>query len=65
MIKPRIDIMKCDSCGLCVSVCRHNALVLIDGVVAFVETAECDWCTRCEAVCIHEAITCPYEIVFA
>jgi len=63
MIKPQIDIMKCDGCGLCVSVCRQQALVLIDGVVAFVEMVECDWCTQCEAVCINEAISCPFDIV--
>ncbi len=64
MMKPKIDIYKCDGCGLCVAVCWQHGLVMIDGVVNFVETVECDWCGQCEAVCIHEAITCPFEIAF-
>ena len=63
MIIPQIDQDKCDGCGLCVSICWHQCLVLNDSVVVIVEGADCDWCTQCEAVCINEAITCPYEII--
>ena len=62
-MRPQIDIMKCDGCGLCVSVCRQHGLVIINGVIAFVETIECDWCTQCEAVCTTGAISCPFDIV--
>ena len=61
---PFIDPRKCDGCGLCISVCSHNALVLVDNVITIIETTvECDWCTLCEAVCPNGAICCPFEIV--
>ena len=60
---PRIDSEKCDGCGLCVSVCLHHGLVLVDNVVTFVELAGCDWCTLCEAVCPNGAISCPFDII--
>ena len=61
---PVVDEAKCDGCGLCISVCYCNALVLVGGVVTVVETEECGWCTECEAVCPTGAIACPFEIVF-
>ena len=60
---PEIDINRCDGCGLCVTICRCGALVLIDNKVAVVQTVECEWCTICEAVCPRSAIQCPFEIV--
>ena len=62
-LKPLIDFEKCNGCGLCVSVCRCGALVLVDNVIAIIETEECYWCTDCEAVCPTGAICCPFEIV--
>ena len=59
---PVVDKNKCDGCGLCVSVCYCNALVLVGGVVTVVETEECGWCTECEAVCPTRAIACHFEI---
>jgi MinD superfamily P-loop ATPase len=61
--RPIIDAQKCDGCGLCVTVCQYNALVIVDGVVTMIETVECDWCTDCEAVCCTGAIMCPFEII--
>jgi len=60
---PVIDPKKCDGCGLCVAVCRCNALVMVNNVITVIETVECDWCTDCEAVCPTGAISCPFEIV--
>lgn len=60
---PLIDRGKCDGCGLCVSVCYCNALVLVDNVITVIETEACTWCTECEAVCPTGAIACPFEIV--
>ncbi len=60
---PVIDRGKCNGCGLCVSVCYCNALVLVDNVITVIETEECGWCTQCEAVCLAGAIGCPFEIV--
>lgn len=60
---PVVDQGKCSGCGLCVSVCHCGALVLVDGIIAVLETEECGWCTLCEAVCPTGAILCPFEIV--
>ena len=60
---PVLDLEKCNCCGLCVSVCYCNALVVINEVLTIVETEECGWCTECEAVCPTGAITCPFDIV--
>jgi len=60
---PVIDQEKCNGCGLCVSVCHHNRLLLVNNVITVVEATECDWCTDCEAVCTTGAITCPFEII--
>ena len=63
-ILPSIDPDKCTGCGLCVSVCELNALVLVDNVVTIIQTdIECEWCAICEAVCPTGAICCPFEIV--
>ncbi len=65
---PTVDVEKCNGCGLCVSVCQCNILVLVNNVATVVEREECwrctRWCTLCEAVCPTAAITCPFEIVF-
>ncbi len=64
MVKmPVIDQNKCNGCGLCISVCNCNGLILVNKVVTVIATAECDWCTLCEAVCPTGAISCPFEIV--
>ena len=63
-IIPSIDPVKCNGCGLCISVCESKALVLVDNVVTIIQTdIECDWCAVCEAVCPTGAICCPFEIV--
>lgn len=61
---PRIDMDKCDRCGLCVSVCTCGAIVLTNNTIRFVETDQCGWCTMCEAVCPLGVICCAFEIVF-
>ena len=60
---PIIDTRKCDGCGLCVGVCRCNALAIVNNIITIIETVECDWCTDCEAVCPTGAISCPFEII--
>jgi len=62
-IKPIILVEKCDGCGLCVSVCKCNALRIEDYVITAIEVEDCDWCTQCEAVCPTGAILCQFEIV--
>ncbi|MFC2034358.1 ATP-binding protein [Chloroflexota bacterium] len=60
---PVIDQEKCDSCGLCVSVCSCNALIMVKNTVTIVETEDCHWCLGCEVVCPLDAISCSFEIV--
>jgi len=60
---PVVDQEKCNGCGLCVSVCYCNALILAGNIITIIETEECGWCTECEAVCPTGAIACPFEIV--
>ena len=60
---PVIEPQKCSGCGLCVSVCRCNALVVVNNIITIIETVECDWCADCEAVCLTGAISCPFEII--
>jgi uncharacterized Fe-S center protein len=62
--RPVIDPAKCNGCGLCVSVCLGEGLVLVGGIVQALDTVECCWCTSCEVVCATGAILCPFEIVF-
>jgi len=61
---PVIDVEKCDGCGLCVTVCKCGALIMVGKVVTVRATEDCHWCTECEAVCPTGALTCPFEIVF-
>ena len=65
MSAPEIKSEKCTGCGLCVSVCENNGLMMMESHVVFVGGDECTWCGMCEAVCEQGAISCPYEIVFA
>ena len=60
---PVIDESICQGCGLCVSVCKCGALVLIGSKVKAVEIEECGWGGLCELVCQAGAISCPYEVV--
>lgn len=60
---PVIYPQKCNGCGLCVGVCRNNALMLVNNVITIIETVDCDWCTDCELVCPTGAISCPFEII--
>ena len=61
---PELDLEKCNLCGLCASVCKCGAIVLLETSLLIIETDECGWCTLCEAVCPLNAIACPYEITF-
>lgn len=61
---PELDLGKCNLCGLCASVCKCGAIILLESSLRIIETDECGWCTLCEAVCPLSAIVCPYEITF-
>lgn len=62
---PILDRDRCDLCGLCVEVCRCQAIVWQEDTISITETEDCGWCALCEAVCPHDAITCAYEIIFS
>lgn len=62
-VMPVLDRDKCNGCGLCLSVCKCHALVLVSNMVMVVETEDCGWCLECETVCPTGAIACPFEIV--
>lgn len=46
---------RCVGCGNCVSVCRENAIRLINGKAVFDRSA-CVLCKSCASVCLHDAI---------
>lgn len=50
-----IDYNKCVSCGVCVSLCPHKALGMVDGYPEVVGT--CKVCGLCAASCITNAIS--------
>ncbi|AGK61786.1 Coenzyme F420-reducing hydrogenase, delta subunit [Archaeoglobus sulfaticallidus PM70-1] len=50
-----IDEKKCISCGICVSLCPHNALSLENGIP--VTTGKCKVCGICSASCVTKAIS--------
>ena len=60
---PSVDPQLCDGCGLCVSVCRCGAILLVDNIAVITENSECGWCLQCEVICPTKALTCPFEIV--
>ena len=63
IVTPLIDVEKCNGCGLCISVCPCDGLVLIENVINFLKPEGCDWCIQCEVVCPSGAIAFPFEVV--
>jgi MinD superfamily P-loop ATPase len=63
LVKPILDEALCNGCGLCVSVCRCRALVMVKKIIKIIEVKDCGYCTECEMVCPTGAIQCPFEIV--
>ena len=63
LFKPILNEALCTGCGLCVSACQCEGIVIVARVVKRVEVADCRYCAECELVCPTGAIQCPYEIV--
>lgn len=60
---PILDLLLCNKCRLCLTVCDCGAFSIVENVVRVVETCECGYCTDCEAICPTGAIQCPYEVI--
>jgi MinD superfamily P-loop ATPase len=54
--KARIDVEKCTGCGLCLPVCRFNALAEDDTGRVSVDPLSCEGCGVCFQVCPVQAV---------
>jgi len=55
--KASIDLTKCERCGRCVSVCKVDALINIEGEVPTIIPFLCEGCGACSVVCPTSAIS--------
>lgn len=55
--KASIDLATCDRCGNCVSACKVEALVPIEGEIPMLVPFLCEGCGSCALVCPRSAIT--------
>ncbi len=62
-IMPKIDLSKCDGCGVCAERCPTGALAMQDGHVVMARPDLCSYCATCEDACPTGAIELPYQIV--
>ncbi len=53
----RIDVEKCDGCGLCVDACHEGAIQLVDGKARLLSESYCDGLGNCLPECPAGAIT--------
>ena len=54
--KPQVNPAKCRSCGVCRSICAHDALSFNDQHIMRIDTHRCVGCGRCIGVCNFDAI---------
>ena len=54
---------RCNACGLCVLVCPHGDLSLVEGRAVFSRPEACTYCGECELACPAGAVELYYEIV--
>jgi MinD superfamily P-loop ATPase len=55
--KASIDSAKCDRCGICVSACKADALIGVEGELPRLISFLCEGCGACAVVCPRSAIT--------
>jgi ferredoxin len=55
--KANVDVNLCTGCGICVDVCPHQALEMVDGMAKLVRPEDCDGIGECVDACPVQAIT--------
>lgn len=55
--KAVVDSQLCSGCGICVDVCPHQALEMVDGVATLTKPELCDGSGDCVEACPVQAIT--------
>lgn len=55
--KAVVDGELCSGCGICIDVCPHQALELVDGVAKLTKPEVCDGSGECAEACPVQAIT--------
>lgn len=62
---PQIDFLKCIGCEMCVKVCPHDVLAVVDNHPAVSRPERCEYSGDCQEICPTGAISLIYEIVFS
>jgi ferredoxin len=55
--KAVIDAGTCSGCGICVDICPHQALEMVDGIAQLTKPEACDGIGECVDACPVQAIT--------
>ncbi|MEG6584246.1 DUF362 domain-containing protein [Dendrosporobacter sp. 1207_IL3150] len=58
--KPRVSSKKCVGCGVCVSICAHSAISVVDKK-AGIDHTRCVGCGRCIGTCHFNAIVAAWD----
>ena len=56
MVEIKIDLSKCDGCGVCADNCPASVYEIVDGKSKAVNPGECLVCLACETQCPNSAI---------
>jgi nitroreductase/NAD-dependent dihydropyrimidine dehydrogenase PreA subunit len=51
----KVDLEKCNGCGICVDICHEHCMVLENQKV-YIDTKFCSTCTQCIAICPQTAL---------
>ncbi len=51
----KVDVSRCDFCGVCVGVCFQNAIIMKEMII-FIDNEKCNECYWCADVCPLGAI---------
>lgn len=52
----RLDMDKCEGCGMCTVVCPHRVFGLVDGKAQILQLDSCMECGACQKNCAFSAI---------